>query len=262
MQNERMEHPKISVIVPVYNVEKYIQKCVESICRQEYQNLEIILVDDCSSDTSGEICEQYAQKDERVKVLHHYVNQGVSAARNTGIENATGQYYLFIDSDDWIDAHLCKNVVRALLDNLGNADTVHWGYECVDMEGNVINREESTLAPQKIILLPVIFDEFMNTLTVSMQDLYDWFSSGKSYYEVIHSKKQMGSVWRYLFSADTISKNGISFENGTKTGEDIVFLFSYLQVCKEIVNIKEIHSYYYLQRPNSLINQRLNVSYK
>lgn len=93
--------PLISVIVPVYNGEKFIHKCVDSILAQTYSNLEIILVDDGSSDTSAQICDEYTQKDARIKVIHQQ-NAGVSAARNTGIKNAQGEYISFIDQDDWV----------------------------------------------------------------------------------------------------------------------------------------------------------------
>lgn len=91
----------VSVIVPMYRVEKYLEKCIESICTQTYQNLEIILVDDGSPDRSGEIAEEYAKKDSRIKVIHQE-NSGVSTARNTGIEASTGEYICFSDSDDYL----------------------------------------------------------------------------------------------------------------------------------------------------------------
>ena len=91
----------ISVIVPVYNVEKYLRECIESVLAQTHQNWEMILVDDGSEDSSGEICDEYAKKDNRILVIHQE-NQGLSGARNTGFENAKGEYVYFLDSDDWI----------------------------------------------------------------------------------------------------------------------------------------------------------------
>ncbi|MDR3314701.1 MAG: glycosyltransferase, partial [Oscillospiraceae bacterium] len=90
----------ISVIVPVYNVEPYLPKCLDSIVSQTYANLEIILVDDGSTDASGSICDAYAAKDERVRVIHQ-ANGGVAAARNAGLDAAVGEYIQFVDSDDW-----------------------------------------------------------------------------------------------------------------------------------------------------------------
>lgn len=106
---------EISVIVPVYKVEQYLQRCVQSICQQTCRNTEIILVDDGSPDNCGAFCDEYAQKDERIRVIHK-VNGGLSSARNAGIEIATGKYIAFVDSDDWLDPtmlelllHLCVN---------------------------------------------------------------------------------------------------------------------------------------------------------
>lgn len=93
---------KISVIVPIYNVEKYLARCVRSICNQTYRNLEIILVDDGSPDNSGAMCDQFAEMDSRIRVVHKK-NGGLSDARNAGIEVATGDYIAFLDSDDWVD---------------------------------------------------------------------------------------------------------------------------------------------------------------
>ncbi len=103
--------PLISVIIPVYQVELYVAHCIESVTGQIYQNLEIILIDDGSVDKSGEICDLYMDKDERIKVVHQE-NQGLSAARNRGIEIAKGEYLCFVDSDDWIDERFIDVVYR------------------------------------------------------------------------------------------------------------------------------------------------------
>lgn len=101
---------KVSVIVPVYNVEKYLDRCVESIIKQTYENLEIILVNDGSTDSSGNMCDNYALNDKRIKVIHKK-NGGLSSARNAGIDSASGDYYCFVDSDDWI----ANNMIETLL---------------------------------------------------------------------------------------------------------------------------------------------------
>ena len=106
----------ISVIVPVYNVETYIAKCIESIQNQSHINLEIILVNDGSTDDSGDICDQYAAYDDRIKVIHQE-NGGISAARNTGIEAANGDYITFVDSDDYIAPNMYEDMLHILKDN-------------------------------------------------------------------------------------------------------------------------------------------------
>ena len=92
----------ISIIVPIYNVEQYLNQCLQSVCSQSYDNLEIILVDDGSSDRSPELCDEWAEKDSRIHVIHKQ-NGGLSDARNTGISCAKGEYIAFVDSDDWIE---------------------------------------------------------------------------------------------------------------------------------------------------------------
>ena len=109
----------VSVIVPIYKVEKYLNKCVDSIINQSYKNLEIILVDDGSPDKCGEICDKYAEKDSRVKVIHKE-NGGLSDARNAGIDIAKGDYLLFVDSDDWITSNICEVLIKNANDNLSD----------------------------------------------------------------------------------------------------------------------------------------------
>lgn len=105
-----MEKPLVSIIVPVYKVpEQYLRKCIESLMNQTLQNIEILLVDDGSPDDCGEICDTYAEKDERIKVLHKE-NGGLSSARNYGCKYATGKWVMFVDGDDWIDPEMCKDM--------------------------------------------------------------------------------------------------------------------------------------------------------
>lgn len=109
------ERPLISVIVPIYQVEKYLEQCLDSILNQTYRQLEIILVDDGSPDRCGEICDRYASRDSRIKVIHQ-TNQGLSAARNAGMDIATGEYISFIDSDDYINPHFYEKMEQGFQD--------------------------------------------------------------------------------------------------------------------------------------------------
>ena len=108
-----MDSEVISIIVPVYNVEKYLNQCLNSITNQTYKNLEIILVDDGSTDTSGSICDEYAKRDARIKVIHKE-NGGVSSARNVGLNIATGNYIGFVDSDDWIELNMYEFMIKKM----------------------------------------------------------------------------------------------------------------------------------------------------
>lgn len=105
---------KISVIVPVYKTEQYLNRCVQSITDQTYKNLEIILVDDGSPDNCPEMCDQWAKKDERIKVIHKR-NGGISSARNAGLDSATGDYIMFADSDDWMEPDMAEFLYRLIV---------------------------------------------------------------------------------------------------------------------------------------------------
>lgn len=116
MESSNQKNPLISVIVPIYNVEKYLRKCIESILLQHYKNLEVILVDDGSPDNCGAICDEYAKKDSRVRVIHKE-NGGLSSARNAGIDAAKGDYIGFIDSDDTIESFMYQKLMDSILVN-------------------------------------------------------------------------------------------------------------------------------------------------
>ena len=111
--------PKISIIVPVYNCEKYISNCINSVLEQSFKDFELILVDDGSSDRSFEICESFAKKDSRVRAIHQ-PNSGVSRARNIGLDEAKGEYIGFVDGDDCVDKEMYERLYKNLADN--NAD--------------------------------------------------------------------------------------------------------------------------------------------
>ena len=127
----------VSVVVPVYNVEKFLDRCLKSIVEQTYKNLEIILVDDGSTDTCSSICDDWAKKDKRISVIHK-LNQGLGYARNTGIEAATGRYILFVDSDDYIHSELTEKCVVSLKET--KADLVMFGRFNVDCDGNAVEK--------------------------------------------------------------------------------------------------------------------------
>ena len=121
-----MESRKVSIIVPVYNVEQYIGECLDSILKQTYDNLEVILVEDCSTDNTLSLCQRYAKTDARIKLLRNEKNAGVSFSRNRALEVATGDYIGMIDSDDWIEADYIERMVTALEET--GADTCACGY--------------------------------------------------------------------------------------------------------------------------------------
>ena len=132
-----MNQPLISIVVPVYNTAAYLEKCIDSILNQTYKNLEIILVDDGSTDNSGNICDEYKAKDNRVIVIHQ-ANSGVSSARNIALDIAKGEYISFVDSDDWIEADMYKELLQQLL--VEESDIAMCGYYYDD--GSVIEKKD------------------------------------------------------------------------------------------------------------------------
>lgn len=139
-----MKKPLISVIIPVYGVEKYIAQGLESVINQTYKNLEIIVVNDGTKDRSAEIAKKYAAQDSRIKV-YDFENGGISVARNRGLEIATGDYISYIDSDDWLDKRMYETLLKSAIQN--NADMV----KCGIIETNVAKEENFTFSNEKII---------------------------------------------------------------------------------------------------------------
>lgn len=151
---------KISVIVPVYNVEPYLRQCVDSIINQTYKNLEIILVDDGSPDNCGKICDEYATKDARIKVLH-IENGGPAIARNAGLDIATGNYIGYIDSDDYIEPDMYETLYNAMIRTDAGLVVCNW------FEGTENNWVKNTVYPKKEILTPnEAFESFYNHMYV------------------------------------------------------------------------------------------------
>lgn len=153
--------PVFSVIVPVYNVEQYIDRCIQSILDQSYRNFELILVDDGSSDNSGTICDKYVVDDKRVKIIHQE-NKGLSAARNVGMELAKGEYLYFVDSDDWIE----KETLQVLADEirLNKSDVIIFGYKEVTrtVTNSIIMIESKEYIDAGIVKENLICDKWRN----------------------------------------------------------------------------------------------------
>lgn len=150
---------KISIIVPIYKVEIYLRKCVDSIVNQTYKNIEILLIDDGSPDNCGIICDEYAKKDERIKVIHKK-NGGLSDARNYGIEASSGDYIMFVDSDDYISKDMCEILLKKALEN--NADIVSCNFKeiYIDNFEEEINKQSIKKSLEIYTNLEVIYKYF------------------------------------------------------------------------------------------------------
>lgn len=225
---------KLSVIVPVYNGEKYLKKCIESIINQTYKNLEIIIIDDGSSDNSIEIINKYAYKDKRIK-LFKQKNLGVSAARNLGIKNSTGELLTFIDCDDWIELNTYQLLINEL--EFNNSELAMYSFVREYKRKQVFEKlpfEEVTLIKNKDITYNLIAN----------------LIAGESENEC----PIMGSVWRCIFKKSLIEKYNIFFDVSISFGEDLIFLIEYLLKCKR-VSILNKHLYHYRFQEMSAISR-------
>ena len=163
----------ISIIVPIYKVEKHLKKCIKSIVEQSYTNLEIILVDDGSPDNCGKICDEYAKKDCRIKVIHKK-NGGLSDARNCGIDKSSGKYLMFVDSDDYIDKNICEKLINASKEY--DCDIVMCNIYRVVNNKIYIEKEISALSKNEVLdgitVMKEFFKNFSIDLYVSWNKLY------------------------------------------------------------------------------------------
>lgn len=148
-----MRQPLISLIVPIYNVAPYLRQCVDSLILQDYAHLEIILVDDGSPDDCGRICDEYAQRDERIKVIHKQ-NGGLSSARNAALDVMTGEWVMCVDSDDWVDKDFCSKALESASQH--DADIVVFGYRDVYPDHTVIQTvsqdQEQSFTPEEALM--------------------------------------------------------------------------------------------------------------
>lgn len=154
-----MVNPKISVIVPVYKAEAYLHRCIDSILAQTFKDFELLLIDDGSPDRSGEICDEYARKDCRVKV-HHKSNGGVSSARQYGLDNAIGEYVIHADPDDWIDADMYEKMYDVAVEN--NADIVGCDF-CIEYSELQMKILRQPFSNDSILCLRYIFEERLHS---------------------------------------------------------------------------------------------------
>ena len=196
--------PLVSVIVPVYKVEGVLTRCLDSLCRQSLKEIEIILVDDDSPDRCRRICEEYAKRDSRFRVFYHPENRGLSAARNTGIANASADYLMFVDSDDWVDDDFCKLPYECALQH--HADLVMFGRYYVDKDGvqrNILE-QESVMSEIKTPL------ETIDLLLTNAVGNYAWNKLYKKalFHTVSYPEEYLfediGTTYKTAFLADTV----------------------------------------------------------
>lgn len=218
------ENPLVSIIVPVYKVENYLKKCIDSITNQTYTNLEILLVDDGSPDNCPKICDDYASLDDRIKVIHKK-NGGLSDARNVGMKIAKGEYIGFVDSDDWIDSDMYKILVGLILKY--NADIAECGLRFVFPDRTIETDDNKITILENTKAIECFLDRSIDI---------------------------KGSVWNKLYKKSIIAN--LNFPIG-KLHEDAFFTYKALYSSKKYVRI-ESSCYNYLQeRPGSIMSVKV-----
>jgi glycosyltransferase involved in cell wall biosynthesis len=215
-----MEKPLISIIIPVYKVEKYLEKCIKSVLDQTYKNLQIILVDDGSPDNCGKICDNYVKIDNRIEVIHKE-NGGLSDARNVGLKKARGKYIGFVDSDDYVSNGMFENMYNTLVNN--NADVSICNFYTVIDNKNIIKNVDNGI-------------EIYNKLEILKEILLD--------------KKIQSYAWNKLYKRELFKD--IEYPVGKKY-EDIGTTFYILEKCNKIA-VSGSPEYYYITRGDSIVN--------
>ncbi len=224
-----MENDLISVIVPIYNVEKYLPYCIDSIVEQTYKNLEIILIDDGSSDNCGKICDDYAKKDKRIRVIHKK-NEGIAITRNRGLDEAKGKYIFFVDSDDSIIKETIKYLYT--LEQKYNADIAIG-------QSNVIYEENLTKSLEK------------NTDKEDDKDIVKTYNTEQAIEAMLYNTEFTNNVWNKLYKKETFFD--VRFPE-KKIYEDLAVAYKILANAKTVV-LGNKRTYNYLtNRKNSIMN--------
>lgn len=220
----------ISVIVPIYNVEKYLRQCIESLLHQTNRDLEIILIDDGSPDRCGEICDEYALRDNRIKVIHQQ-NRGAAAARNTGLRIAKGKYITFVDPDDWIKPEMLESL-RNAIESTGK-DLAICLFEHYAEDGSLINKSNLPAGKQKVLS--------QKELILRCADIGGLFNF---------------SAWAKLYRSANL--RGLCFPENLFYSEDIRFFFDYLLKIHSAVVVQQVF-YCYRKRAGSITHGGIKV---
>lgn len=231
-----MSNPKISVIVPVYNVELYLPRCINSILAQTFTDFELLLIDDGSKDKSGEICDEYAKKDNRIRVFHKE-NGGVSSARNLGIDNARGKWINFVDSDDWVESDLYSNIMHIIEEN--NIDLVCWNY-FIDKD-----KQSTPIAYIDEDLSIKNNDEIIHLLRKAIYGSYNKYIHMPDYNMIFLCNK--------IYKTDLLKAADIRFNQTLVRAEDALFNIMYLKQVSHVAITNKCF-YHYVMRESSVMH--------
>lgn len=219
---------KVSIIIPIYNAERYLKNSIESVCNQTLQDIEIILVNDGSTDNSLQICEKYASIDHRIKIIDKK-NEGVSVARNKGMELATSEYITFVDPDDEVEIDMYENLYMKICKN--KCDVILCNYIQIDKMGSLK------------VNLPIMEGTYERD---QIQEILLNIVGGYK----LEKTPIMGSVWRGMYKKSLVDKHNLKFPADIRPMQDLVFITNYLAKCNTMY-IDENFYYIYYIRPNT-----------
>lgn len=250
-----MNQPLVSIILPVYNAQNHLARCVGSICAQTYRNIEIIILNDGSKDQSLPVCEEFRQKDPRI-LLVDKANSGVSDTRNLGLKLASGKYVEFVDSDDYLDPDFTERLVAAAEEN--EADFVIAPYKMVIPAGaskpeQVLDKIQDELGVMSVARPPEVREYGFLPAGVYDKDTFALRLMDKpaSYF--------YGVLWNKLYRRDILTGNDIQFVSEMRWAEDLVFNLRYIQYAERFVAIDK-PGYYYVQNPQSICHTQINAA--
>lgn len=216
----------VSIIVPIYNTEKYLHRCIDSILAQTFNDFELLLINDGSTDFSGSICDEYAMLDKRVRVFHK-VNGGVSSARNLGLDNALGDWICFVDSDDYVSSNYIQDLYSQINDTIGLV---------ISFSVSVFRDKHSQM-------------DYIDRLI------------GQENFELLFTEYDLNwrtSPWAKLYKRSVIEANNMRFNIYLPIAEDLVFLYEYL-LHIENVRVRGVSNYYYNAEVEGSLTKRLNL---
>ena len=250
-----MNQPLVSIILPVYNAQNHLARCVGSICAQTYRNIEIIILNDGSKDQSLPVCEEFRQKDPRI-LLVDKANSGVSDTRNLGLKLASGKYVEFVDSDDYLDPDFTERLVAAAEEN--EADFVIAPYKMVIPAGaskpeQVLDKIQDELGVMSVARPPEVREYGFLPAGVYDKDTFARRLMDKpaSYFYSV--------LWNKLYRRDILTGNDIQFVSEMRWAEDLVFNLRYIQYAERFVAIDK-PGYYYVQNPQSICHTQINAA--
>ncbi|MDU4323847.1 glycosyltransferase family 2 protein [uncultured Clostridium sp.] len=219
--------PKVSIIIPMYNVEKYLKRCIESVLNQTVKNLEIICVNDGSPDNCEEICNKYSKIDNRLKIINKK-NGGLSSARNAGLKVAQGEFIYFLDPDDYIKEDMIFNMLNIAEEN--KCDVIITGYKTMPNEHEIIPLYD--------------LNKKLNPLDMIKNN------------NLVHTHNDLCFVWRFLYKKNIIQENNIKFNEDVKVGEDFIFNLEVLTKCESSYVTKFSDYYYTIDNYDSIMRMK------